>query len=272
MTRPTSRSSRNGRRTSTRIRRTNQRCSGVPHPVSCTSSIATSCRKRATASSRSRPVSSMSASRTRRRAENVRPTVGAGSEGSSISAPAARRARRGSRAGRRRDPCAPRRAGRSCSTAPRASGSAPSCRAPRSGLRSCRRPRRARSPRGAVAPRRGRASPREARARSSSRHVCAPRKSSGRQKTITPTLTRSPRSMSGTSRRTAYENGSATGALRLLDEPARRLETPAKVVDVVLVSRPRRAMAPGSARPRAPARRRVTREASRSSASAIDDA
>ena len=94
VTSPTSRSSRNGARTSIRIRRTNQRCSGRPHPVSWTSSIATSCRNRATASSRRRPVSSMSASRTRRRAANVRPTGGSGSEGSSISAPAARTARR----------------------------------------------------------------------------------------------------------------------------------------------------------------------------------
>src|SRR6187551_1290470 len=77
-----------------------------------------------------------------------------------------------------------------------------------------------------------------ARARSSSSAVRAPRKSSGRQKTITPTLTCSPRSMSGTRRSTAYENGSATRPVSLGDEPARLLEPPQEVVDVHLATFP----------------------------------
>ena len=49
------RSCSSGATTSTRILRITQRCSGIPHPVSSTSSIAASWRKRATASSRTRP-------------------------------------------------------------------------------------------------------------------------------------------------------------------------------------------------------------------------
>jgi thiamine pyrophosphate-dependent acetolactate synthase large subunit-like protein len=73
---PTSRSSRKGWSTSIRMRRTNHRCPGIPHPVSCTSSIAASWRKRATASSRSRPCVSMSERRIRRLDEYVRPRCG----------------------------------------------------------------------------------------------------------------------------------------------------------------------------------------------------
>ena len=83
VTSSSSRSSRNGTSTSIRIRRTNQMCSGVPQPVSCTSSIAMSWRKRAIASKRTRPLRSRSARPTRRRPVNVRPCAGIGIPGSS---------------------------------------------------------------------------------------------------------------------------------------------------------------------------------------------
>jgi len=80
------RSRSSGAITSTRILRITQRCSGIPHPVSSTSSIAASWRKRATASRRTLPVASMSESRTRRLVEYTRPLPGGSVPVSSITA------------------------------------------------------------------------------------------------------------------------------------------------------------------------------------------
>src|SRR5262245_52713718 len=79
---PTWRSSSDGVSTSTRTERRTQRCSGAPHPVSWTSSIAASCRYRAIASSRSRPVASVSERRTVYATRNVRPVSGMGTRAS----------------------------------------------------------------------------------------------------------------------------------------------------------------------------------------------